>query len=100
MAPSAAGIALRAGALAFAFAFGYLIRLAVRNVCWPKIAVVTPPIAVFVVVAFHVTVRVLILFTAVDAGDLLVHVRRVSIEAFTSGPIFAFTVQLLVSLVR
>ena len=99
VAPSAASIALRA--VTFTLTFGHLVSFSsIGYICWPEVAVRAPPIAVLVVVAFYVTVRVLLFTSSVDAPDLLVDVTGIRIETFTASPVFALAVQLLVSVVR
>ena len=101
VAPSTAAVALRAGPLAFALAFGHFVSFAsVSGLGRPEVAVIAPPIAVLVEVALNVTVWILLLAVTVDAADLLVDVIGISIETFTARPILALAVQLLVCIVR
>ena len=101
VAPSTAAVALRAGPLAFALTLGYFVSLAsVIGFGRPEVAVVAPPVAVFVKVAFNVSIRILLLAAAVDAADFLVCVSRICIEAFTTRPVFAFPVEFQVCLMR
>ena len=97
MAPSAALVALGTSAFTFALAFGYFVSLAsVSCVGRPEVTVGAPPVAVLVVVAFYVTVRILLITSSVNAADFLVYVTRVGIETFTARS-SQFAVQLLVS---
>ena len=101
MAPSAAVVALRAGTFTFALAFCYFVSLASAGyVGRPEVAVGAPPVAVLVVVALNVTVRVLLLTSAVDAANLLVYVTRICIETFAARPVLALAVQLLAGVMR
>ena len=77
----------------FSFALRYLVGFT-GSVSWPTVSIVIPPVAVLVVLAGLVSVRILLLAVPVNLPDLLVYVVRVGFEAFTACPVFAFAVQL------
>ena len=93
MAPAAAAIALRARAFALAFTVGYLIRLSsATRVGRPEVAVVTPPVSIFVEFTFNVSIWILIFSTSVNAADLLVCVIGICVQSLAARPILAFAV--------
>ena len=78
-------------------AFGYFVSAPFTGaVSRPAVAVEVPPVPVLVVVALLVTVRVL-LFTSINSSDFLAHVSRIGVKTFTTGPVLALPVKLLVS---
>ena len=87
--------------LTLAFAFGHLVRFAsVSRVSRPKVSIFTPPVAILIVITFDVSAWIFLLAVTINATDLLIYVARVRIKAFTTGPIFALSIQFQICLMR